>query len=79
MTISKSYVEFHKITRLGCPWRVLGGPWEVLGGALGRPWGPRRSQRAPQDVGKFNKKNQKKSYVRPSNDDGKTNEISTLS
>ena len=31
MTISKVYIEFHKITSFVCPWKVLGDPWEVLG------------------------------------------------
>ena len=39
MTISKIYIEFHKITSFGCPWKVLGGPWEVLRGAFGGPSG----------------------------------------
>ena len=39
MTISKVYIEFHKITSFGRSWKAAGDPWEVLGGASGGPWG----------------------------------------
>ena len=39
MTITKNYIEFHKITSFRRLWKVLGDPWEVLEGALGGPWG----------------------------------------
>ena len=38
MTIIKIYIEFHKITSVGCLCKVLGGSWEVLGRASGGPW-----------------------------------------
>ncbi len=87
MTISKVYIEFHKITSFVCPWKVLGGPWEVLGGALGGPWGVVGGSLGvlggPRGLlGIFvnsTRKMTQRSYVGPSNDDGKTNEILTIS
>ena len=42
MTIGNIYVEFDKITALGCPWGITVGPWEHSArsfGAFGASWG----------------------------------------
>ena len=87
MTIVKIYIEFHKITSCGCPWKVLGGSLGGLGEALGvlgvslgdslEVIGGLRGL-----FGKFDNstiKMSQMSYVEPSNEDGDTNEIVTTS
>ena len=87
MIIIKTYTEFQKITSFGCPWKVLRGLWEVLGGVLGRPWDVAGGSLGVLGGlrGLFKifvdsiRKISQRSYARPSNDDGKTNEILTIS